>query len=150
MIGLSKEQFDKFADELQREIINEELKTYNEHIVTLFHNPQNWGKLPPEETSIMHAYRGPCGDTMEFYLKIVNNVIEKIKFLTDGCGASVATGSQTTLLLRGKSLEFAEKLKATDIDSALHGLPDDHKHCAELSARTINQAIEKYKALKKE
>ena len=150
MIELSKEQFDKFADELQKEIINDELKIYNEHVVTLFHNPQNWGKLPPEETSIMHTYKGPCGDTMEFYLKIGNNVIEKIRFLTDGCGASVATGSQTTLLLQGKSLEFAENLKATDIDSALHGLPDDHKHCAELSARTINQAIEKYKALKKD
>ena len=150
MIELSKEQFDKFADELQKEIIDEELKIYNEHIVTLFHNPQNWGKLSPEETSITHAYKGTCGDTMEFYLKIRNNVIEKITFLTDGCGASVATGSQTTLLLQGKSLEFAGNLKAEDIDSALHGLPEDHKHCAELAARTIKQAIEKYKASKRE
>ncbi|MFX0011976.1 MAG: iron-sulfur cluster assembly scaffold protein [Candidatus Hermodarchaeota archaeon] len=147
---MSKEQFDKFADDLQKEIIKEELKIYNEQILALFHNPENWGKLLHEETSIMHSYKGSCGDTMEFYLKIGNNIIEKIKFITDGCGASVATGSQTTILLKGKSLEFAENLKAIDIDSALHGLPEDHKHCAELAARTIKQAIEKYKALKKE
>ena len=81
---------------------------------------------------------------MQFFLKINNNIIEKANFVTDGCGASVATASQTTILIEGKSLDFAEKLKPEDVDQALKGLPEDHKHCAELAVRTLKRAIKKY------
>ena len=82
---------------------------------------------------------------MQFFLKINNNIIEKANFVTDGCGASVATASQTTILIEGKSLDFAENLKPEDVDQALKGLPEDHKHCAELAVRTLKRAIKKYK-----
>ena len=79
-------------------------------------------------------------------LEIINgNIIEKANFITDGCGASFATASQTTLLIEGNILDFAEKLRPENIDKALHGLPEDHKHCAELAVRTLNRAIKKYK-----
>ena len=82
---------------------------------------------------------------MQFFLKINDGIIEKANFITDGCGASVATASETTKLIEGKSLEFAEKLEPKDIDDALKGLPEDHKHCAELSVRTLRRALDKYK-----
>ena len=47
--------------------------------------------------------------------------------------------------IEGNTLDFAEKLRSEDIDKALHGLPEDHKHCAELAVRTLNRAIKKYK-----
>ena len=142
---MAKDDFDKFVDDLQKEIIDKELENYNEHIVKLFHNPKNWGKPTDEDITVSQSYKGPCGDTMEFFLKIKNNKIKKAYFITDGCGASVATASQTMLLIEGKSLDFAESLKPRDIDNALKGLPDDHKHCAELAVRTLKQAIDKYK-----
>ncbi len=121
---------------------------YNEYIVDLFQHPKNWGKLPEEEISVSQKYLGPCGDTMNFFLKIRDNVIEKAQFITDGCGASVATGSQTTLLIEGKTLIEAKNLKPSDIDQALRGLPDDHKHCAELAVRTLRRAIAQYEKKK--
>ena len=142
---MAKNHFDEFVDNLQKKVIEKELKDYNEYIVQLFHNPKNWGRLPENEISISQSYTGPCGDTMWFFLKINDGVIEKAKFITDGCGASVATASQTTLLVEHKSLEFAEKLEAKDIDNALRGLPEDHKHCADLAVRTLKRAIKKYK-----
>lgn len=140
-----KNQFDEFVDNLQKEVIGKEIEDYNEYIVHLFHNPKNWGRLPENEIAISQSYTGPCGDTMWFFLNINEGVIEKANFITNGCGASVATASQTTLLIEGKSLEFAEKLKPKDIDKALKGLPEDHKHCAELAVRTLQRAIKKYK-----
>ncbi|MFX0187539.1 MAG: iron-sulfur cluster assembly scaffold protein [Candidatus Hodarchaeota archaeon] len=142
---MSKENFDEFVKKLQKEIIDKELEQYNEYIVGLFHNPKNWGKPQENKISVWHAYEGPCGDTMQFFLKINNNIIEKANFITDGCGATVASGSQTTLMIEGKSLDFAESLNPEDIDKALKGLPDDHKHCAELAIRTLKRVIEKYK-----
>ena len=142
---MSPDNLDRWVEEIQKEIIEEEIKRYNEYIVELFQNPKNWGKPPDEEISVWHAYEGSCGDTMQFFLKIKEGIIKKVNFVTDGCGATVAAGSQITMMIEGKSLEFAEKLKPIDIDNALKGLPNDHKHCAELAVTTIKRAIEKYK-----
>jgi nitrogen fixation NifU-like protein len=139
------DDIDKWVEDLQKEIIEEAIMRYNEYIVELIQNPKNWGKPKNDEISVWHAYEGPCGDTMQFFLKIKNDIIEKANFITDGCGATVAAGSQTTMMIEGKPLEFVENLKPIDIDKALGGLPDDHKHCAELAIRTLTRAIDKYK-----
>ena len=144
-IEIPKENFDEFVNKLQQEIIDQELADYNKRIVELFHNPPNWGKPPESEITIFKKYKGPCGDVMQFFLKIKEGVIEKANFITDGCGPTVAAGSQTTLLIQGKTIDFAEKLKPEEIDNALEGLPEDHKHCAELAVRTLKRAIQKYK-----
>ncbi len=138
-----EEDFDSFVEQLQQEIIDREVSDFNEHIVNLFHNPKNWGK--PSNYNISHSYLGPRNDTMEFYLTIEDGIIKSANFFTDGCGATVATGSQTTLLIEGKTIEYAEKLKPGDIDSALLGLPKDHKHSLELAVTALRNLIEKYK-----
>jgi len=142
---MPENNLDEYVKKLQKEIIDQELEHYNKYIVSLFHDPKNWGKPPNEEITVTHAYEGPCGDTMQFFLKIKDNIIEKANFITDGCGATVAAGSQMTLMVEGKSLEFAESLSPEDIDDALKGLPEDHKHCAELAVRTLKRSIEKYR-----
>ncbi len=139
------DNLDKWVEEIQKEIIDQEIEKYNEYIVKLLQNPKNRGKPPKKEISVWHAYEGSCGDTMQFFLKIKDGIIKKANFITDGCGATVAAGSQTTLLIEGKLLQHAETLQPSDIDKALGGLPDDHKHCAELAIRTLHRAIEKYK-----
>jgi nitrogen fixation NifU-like protein len=144
---MPEDKFDEFVKNLQKEITDKEIEEYNEYIVSLFQKPKNWGKPPESEISVSQAYKGPCGDTMEFFLKIKNGMIEKANFITDGCGASVATGSQTTILVEGKDLNYAINLKPEIIDNTLGGLPDDHKHCAELAVRTLKKAIENYKRM---
>jgi len=139
------DNLDKWVEEIQKEIIEEEIKRYNKYIVELIQNPKNWGKPNSSEISVWHAYEGSCGDTMQFFLKIENGIIKKVNFITDGCGATVAAGSQTTMMVEGKSLQYAENLQPNDIEEAIGGLPDDHKHCAELAATTLRRAIEKYK-----
>jgi nitrogen fixation NifU-like protein len=119
---------------------------YNDIIIELILHPKNWGRAIEEEVSVKQSYKGPCGDTMYLFLKINDNIIKEVKSYTTGCGASIAAASQTTMLIKGKSVEFARSLKPIDIDTALGGLPDDHKHCAELAIRTLKNAIKKYKS----
>ena len=139
----SEENFNKFVEKLQKEIVDKEIQDFNEQIVKLFHNPKNWGK--PANFTISHSCKGEKKDTMEFYLTIQDGMIKSANFITDGCGATIATGSQTTILIEGKSLEHAESLKTEDIDLALNGLPDDHKHSLELAVNTLRNLIAKYK-----
>ncbi|MFX1443350.1 MAG: iron-sulfur cluster assembly scaffold protein [Promethearchaeota archaeon] len=140
------ENFDKFVKKLQKEIIKKDIEDHNEKIVNLFHNPQNWGKPPKKDITVSEEYRGgPRNYFLGLYLKIEDDVIAKANFITDGCGVMVATASQTTLLIEGRSLEFAESLKPENLDEALAGIPNNEKHCAELAIRTLKCAIQKYK-----
>ena len=125
------------------------IEEYNNPLVELSRNPKNWGVPSINEISVSQSFTGPCGDTMKFYLVIKKGIIVKANFITDGCRTSKATASQTTLLIEGKSLEYAENLEPNDIDKALGGLPDDHKHCTELAIITLRNAINKYKDLRK-
>ncbi|MFX1573853.1 MAG: iron-sulfur cluster assembly scaffold protein [Promethearchaeota archaeon] len=142
---MPKDNIDRWVEELQKEINKETIEQYNEYIFELIQNPKNWGKPKSSEISVWHAYEGSCGDTMQFFLKIENDIIKKANFITDGCGATVAAGSQTTMMIEGKSLQFAENIQPNEIDEAIGGLPEDHKHCVELAATTLRKAIEKYK-----
>ncbi|MFX1338675.1 MAG: iron-sulfur cluster assembly scaffold protein [Promethearchaeota archaeon] len=140
------ENFDKFVKKLQKEIIKKDIEDHNEKIVNLFHNPQNWGKPPKKDITVSEEYRGgPRNYFLGLYLKIEDDVIAKANFITDGCGVMVATASQTTLLIEGRSLEFAESLKPENLDEALAGIPNNEKNCAELAIRTLKCAIQKYK-----
>ncbi|MHA2282379.1 MAG: iron-sulfur cluster assembly scaffold protein [Promethearchaeota archaeon] len=139
-------KFDKFVENLQKEIIRMEIEDHNERIVSLCYDPQNWGKPLMGDITCFEEHRGgPKNYFLGLYFIIENNLIKKINFLTDGCGVMIATGSQLTLLLEGKTIEFAKNLKPEDIDKALMGIPENEKHCLDLAIRTLNRAIEKYK-----
>ena len=85
---------------------------------------------------------GPCGDTMEFWVKLTDGKVERVSFITTGCGPSLASGSATTVLAGGKSLEAAAALRQQDVLEALGGLPKDSEHCALLSVTTLKAACE--------
>jgi len=87
---------------------------------------------------------GPCGDTMEFWLAIRDDKIEKAAFITDGCGSSRACGSIATCLIEGKRVEEAMATCQDDILKALGNMPKDGEHCALLAANTLKAACENY------
>ena len=140
------DKFEKFVEKLQKKIIKKEIKDHSERIVDLCYNPQNWGKPLKEEITVYEELRGePKNYFLGLYLKIKNGIIIKASFVTDGCGVMIATGSQTTILIEGRSIESAEKLTAIDIDKALMGIPKEEYHCLDLAIKTLKSTIEKYK-----
>jgi nitrogen fixation NifU-like protein len=84
---------------------------------------------------------GPCGDTMEFWLRIADRRIFQVSFITDGCGSSRAAGSMATELATGNLVEDVLRIQQKDILQALGGLPEDSEHCALLAAKTLKAAI---------
>ncbi len=141
--------FDDFVRNLQKEIIQKEIKDHSKKIVELCHNPQNWGKPPKEEITVSEERREGLKDYfLGLYLKIENDVIIKVNFITDGCGVMVATASQLTILITGKSIDFANNLKPDYLINALNGIPPDEIHCINLALKTLKNAIKKYNDFK--
>jgi len=92
---------------------------------------------------------GPCGDNMEFWVKVHNGKIEKVSFTTTGCAPSLASGSMTTCLAEGKTVKEAKTITQKDVLDALESLPEDHQHCALLAANTLAAACDDYLAKQK-
>ena len=59
---------------------------YSAKVMEHFANPHNVGEIP-DANGVGEVGNPKCGDIMRMYLKIENNVIVDVKFLTFGCGA---------------------------------------------------------------
>ena len=135
-------------DELQELVIADMRKVYSEISIDHAMNPRNVGSISGADG--FGSVMGPCGDTMEIWLKIKNGVIVEDTFWTDGCGTSIASGSMITELAKGEKVTEALKISADDVLNALGGLPDESTHCALLAANPLAEAVRDYLALKNE
>lgn len=118
---------------------------YSPKVLEHFQNPQNVGEI--EDADGVGTVGNPsCGDIMKMYIKVENNIITDIKFKTFGCGAAIATSSITTAIVKGKTIEEAEKLTRNEVADALGGLPPIKMHCSNLATDALRAAIEDYRA----
>jgi len=85
-----------------------------------------------------------CGDVMELYIKVKDNIIVDAKFKTFGCGAAIATSSMVTELVKGKTVEDALKVSNSAVAEALGGLPKVKMHCSVLAEEALRSAIDDY------
>jgi nitrogen fixation protein NifU and related proteins len=132
------QEHDRIAKELQDAI----LEGYSEKFKNEFMMPENIGTIENPDSYV--SITGPCGDTIEIYLVVRDGKISDIRFMTDGCGATITCASYVTRTVRGKSLEVALRIKPEDVNEYFEGLPEEHKHCAKLAVMTLTAAIEKY------
>jgi nitrogen fixation NifU-like protein len=135
-------------DDLQALVMADARKIYSEMVIDHAMNPRNLGTR--QDADGFAKVTGPCGDTMEVWLKIKNNTIIDINFMTDGCGTSIASGSMMTELAKSKSISEAIKISQQDVLNALGGLPKESQHCSLLAANTLKAAIRDYLAMQKE
>jgi len=124
-------------DELQELVKAEMQKIYSETIIAHAMNPRNVGSM--ESADGFARVIGPCGDTMEIWLRVRNDSIVEASFMTDGCGTTIAAGSMVTELAKGKNATQALKVSQQDVLSALGGLPEESQHCALLAANTLRR-----------
>jgi nitrogen fixation NifU-like protein len=117
---------------------------YSEKVMDHFRNPRNVGEMEnPDGTG--HVGNPVCGDIMELYIKVKDNIITEAKFKTFGCGAAIATSSMVTEMVKGKSIEEALKISNRAVAEALDGLPAVKMHCSVLAEEALQSAIEDYR-----
>jgi len=130
---------DDWVGELQSKVIRDMENVYSPRVMELWKNPQNAGSLDYPDG--YGQVTGPCGDTMQIWLRVANDEIVDATFWTDGCGTSVVCASMVTVMAKGKNLERAARIDQQSVLDELGGLPEEDRHCALLAANTLRQAI---------
>ena len=122
---------------------------YSKKVLEHFMNPKNVGTI--ENPDGYGKVGNPvCGDLMEMFIRVENDIIADIKFKTFGCGSAIATSSMVTELAKGKYVDEAEKITRNDVADELDGLPPKKMHCSNLAADALHAAIKDYKKKKGE
>ena len=142
------DDLEKFARELQEQILEQVKKQYSETVIDHWQNPRNFRKI--ENPDAYAKVKGSCGDTMEMFIKMRNEKIFECGFQTDGCASSIVCGSVATELAQNKSFIQALGLISEDeILKQLGGLPESDVHCAQLAAETMRRALTDWLSKKK-
>jgi nitrogen fixation NifU-like protein len=141
-------EFEDSFKELEEAVMADMRSIYSEKVIDHFLNPRNLGQI--ETPDGFGRVTGPCGDTMEIYLRVRGDRIINATFWTDGCGTTIASGSMATELVKGKSVAEVLKISSNTILEELGGLPEESIHCSVLAANTLREAIKDYLALKNE
>jgi nitrogen fixation protein NifU and related proteins len=84
---------------------------YQEMILDHYRRPRNKGELPNADASVL--MKNPlCGDEIAVHLRYDGDDIAELGFSGRGCSISQASASMMTQLLKGKSVEEAEAIRA--------------------------------------
>jgi len=84
---------------------------YQEVIIDHSRRPRNFGPLPGHNHHA-EGFNPLCGDKLTLYLKVVDGIIEEVRFEGAGCAISTASASLMSEALKGKSEAQAEELFA--------------------------------------
>ena len=121
---------------------------YSKKVMEHFMNPRNVGTI--EDPDGYGKVGNPvCGDLMEMFIKVEDDLITDIKFRTFGCGSAIATSSMVTELAKGMHVDEAMKITRGDVANELEGLPPRKMHCSNLAASALQEAIKDYKSKSK-
>lgn len=82
-----------------------------------------------------------CGDSITIYLVLREDVIYSASFESNGCIYAVACANAAVHLCLGKTLTEAGDITAASIIEYLETLPEQERHCAELAAAALEQAL---------
>ena len=88
--------------------------------------------------------KGLCGDEMEFYFVIENNIITEIKYYTEGCVFTKACGATAARFALKKPIPEVLRISPQKIVEELRGLPQNYIHCSILAVSTLHKAIVDY------
>jgi nitrogen fixation NifU-like protein len=138
---------EKIRKEMMDLLLEKTKDLFSEKVIDYGTNPRNYGAM--EKPEGYAKITGPCGDTVEIFLRVKKGRIEDIRYTTDGCMTSHAAVSAATVMAKGKAPKDCIRINQRSILDHLGGMPEDAKHCALLAATTLHRALRNFAVGKK-
>ncbi|HOP50845.1 MAG TPA: SUF system NifU family Fe-S cluster assembly protein [Ignavibacteriales bacterium] len=115
---------------------------YQQMILDHNKSPRNFKKLE-NYTHFAKGHNPLCGDEIDIYVLIENNVIKDISFQGQGCAVSKSSASIMTTLLKGKTLEEAEEIYE-NFHKIVTSKIDDNINLDEMGKLAVFAGVRKY------
>ena len=96
----------------------------------MIHDPDGYGKRT-----------GECGDTVEFFIKMKDGILDTVSFMAHGCLNTTACCNTVVFFARGKTIDQAWEITPEQVVEYLQTLPPDHEHCAQLAVGGLYLAL---------
>ena len=134
---------DELAKRLETQVLEDAKEAFSETVIEYAYNPRNMGEI--SDADGVGRVTGTCGDTVQIQIRVENGRISESRFITDGCGTSIACGSMLTEMITGMTIEAALMITSDDLLRSLGGLPEENVHCTVLAVDTLHAAINDYR-----
>lgn len=100
----------------------------------IMENPDGYGKRT-----------GACGDTVEMFIRVRNERIQSVTFISNGCINTYACANTVALLAEGKTINKAWGITPEKVASYLKTFSKEDMHCSELAAGALYLALVNYR-----
>jgi len=117
------------------------MNIYGEKLLDHYSNPRNYGELEKAD-STKELENISCGDSIKVSVKLVNGIIDDIKFTGEGCAVAIGTASMLMEYAKGKSIKEMKKYSLDDLlDLIGIELTISRLKCANLSLESLHKAL---------
>ncbi len=117
------------------------MNLYQQQILDHYQNPRNFYKMN-DSTHRFFMQNLSCGDEVEIFLKVKNEIIKEASFEGEGCSISIASASILTEFLIDKNIDEVKKFDY-DVILDLLGIPltTSRMKCAVMSLEAVKKSL---------